>query len=77
MNLEKAKKMLEITPEEISSLQKYQGYRHTVINTLCNLNPETYKQLEKSGWKMAESNNEIKSAIKSLKKLMIHIIMNN
>ena len=60
MNIEEAKKKLEISEEEIAALEHYTGFEHTRINLLCNMDPEIIESLSKQGWSMLKNKEELK-----------------
>ena len=63
MNLEEAERIIDISPEEIDSIKRYLGFSHTGINILSDFTPENYRYLDKSGWKLPETEDDIKKAI--------------
>ena len=69
MEIKEAYDKLELTEEEVQALKRYQGYRHTVINTLCNMDPHVIKSLKKDGWNMIENKEEVKEAIEDFVKI--------
>lgn len=52
-----------ITEQEKISIKRYLGFEHTGMNILADLTPELYKQLEKIGWYLPKSEEEIKEKI--------------
>lgn len=62
MDLEEAKRIVNITDEEKNSIRTYLGFSHTSINILANLTPETYGTLSKN-WYLQQDATELKSDI--------------
>ena len=63
MEIIEAKEKMQITQEEIESLRRYQGFWHTTVNTLCNMEPNIINELNKSGWRMLETEDEVRQAL--------------
>lgn len=59
MELEEAYNSIQVTPEEINSIKKYLGFQHTSMNILSDLEPTAYEYLQKSGWLLPESKEDI------------------
>ena len=62
MDLEEAKKVVEINEVEKASLDKYQGPFHVAINTLIDLTPSGYEKIAKS-WKLPDTKEEFESVM--------------
>lgn len=63
MDLEEAKKILEVTEEEKKAIQNYQGYDHATINILGNFEAKAYYELSKIGWRMIADKETFKEKI--------------
>ena len=63
MDLNEAKKVMEISEEERASLDRYQGPFHAAINSLINLDPSGYEKLSKN-WKLPETKEELENVMK-------------
>lgn len=63
MDLEEARKKLAVTEEERQSLKIYQGFSHTVMNLLGDMEPEIYQELYRAGWQMLGTKEEFKTAV--------------
>ena len=44
MDIDQAHKIIEVTPEELKSFEKYISYDHILINMLCNMDIDYYKE---------------------------------
>lgn len=63
MELKEAYKVLNVSQEERASIERYLGFKHTSINILADLTPGNYKRLNNAGWKLPETEEEIKECI--------------
>lgn len=59
MDLKKANFILQISNEEIASIQRYLGFQHTNINILADFSPKTYLTLKDTAWSVDEKPEEI------------------
>ena len=71
MKVEEAKKILEVTPEDKSAIQKYLGFNYANVNVLGNFTIETYNMLESSGGsrKLPENAEEFRQAIEEFARI--------
>ncbi len=63
MELEEAYRIMTVSPEERASIERYLGFKHTSINILADMTPGNYKRLDNAGWKLPETEDEIKDSI--------------
>lgn len=63
MNLKEAYNMMDLSMEEIASIERYLGFKHTNINILSDFRPVTYNELKSKGWVMPQKVEDIKSDI--------------
>ena len=59
MELKEANSVLQISKEEIASIQRYLGFRHLNINILADFSPKTYLTLKDTAWSIDEKPEEI------------------
>ncbi|MCI9246766.1 MAG: hypothetical protein HFJ30_06570 [Clostridia bacterium] len=59
MDLKEANSVLQISKEEIASIQRYLGFRHLNINILADFNPKTYLTLKDTAWSIDEKPEEL------------------
>lgn len=59
MDLKEASSILQISKEEIASIQRYLGFMHTNINILSDFSPKTYLTLKNTAWAIDESPEKI------------------
>ena len=62
MNIEEARDIVDISKNEIESIERYLGFAHTRINFLGNFTPETYYSLI-DNWTIAETPEQLKQDI--------------
>ena len=63
MNIQDAKKTLELNTAEIEAVIKYTGFSHANINLLTNFNAKTYYASEKEGWNSIKTKEEMEALI--------------
>ena len=63
MTEEEARRIKEISDEEIAAVNRYVGFDHAGINILANLNVDSYESIRKH-WLFPENENELKKYIK-------------
>ena len=63
MELKDAYQNLRVSKEEKKSIERYLGFQHTSINILGSLEPYSYARLDKAGWSLPESAEDIKQYI--------------
>ncbi len=64
MDLKEAYATTNVTEEEIASIQRYLSFSHTCINIISDFMPETYMKLEKEGWLMPETVEDLQRHIR-------------
>ena len=71
MDLKEASSILQISKEEIASIQRYLGFMHTNINILSDFSPKTYLTLKNTAWAIDESPEKIAKNIQDFVNLYV------